>query len=245
MENSTEIVLPLYTCHKNVRAVKIGAISAGNSEGRVLITPEDPSYRTFATTIEYVNKHLPHDGGYYVQYEDGYESFSPADVFEAGYTLIGGVPVNPSDDGAAGMAEGDEKAGFVEVEGDQEQNDGGRSRRDILMSALHEALATAKDSPVSFGVAVGLTQALAIIDNEPRMFPARPKKWGMDDGCQEGPGEITLSVDKSLVLMHEENFSAVAELGGEVYAYTNKRVFRVRKGELQPLDIQPANRQPE
>lgn len=27
-------------------------------------------------------------GGYYVVYEDGYESWSPAEAFEKGYTLI-------------------------------------------------------------------------------------------------------------------------------------------------------------
>jgi hypothetical protein len=30
----------------------------------------------------------PQIGGYYVLYEDGYESFSPADAFESGYSLI-------------------------------------------------------------------------------------------------------------------------------------------------------------
>ena len=31
-----------------------------------------------------------HLRGYYVRYADGYESFSPADVFEDGYTAIDG-----------------------------------------------------------------------------------------------------------------------------------------------------------
>ncbi len=33
-------------------------------------------------------KHEPQVGGYYVVYEDGYTSFSPADAFEKGYTKI-------------------------------------------------------------------------------------------------------------------------------------------------------------
>jgi hypothetical protein len=36
----------------------------------------------------YIHKHNPQIGGYYVLYEDGYESFSPADAFESGYSLI-------------------------------------------------------------------------------------------------------------------------------------------------------------
>ena len=35
-----------------------------------------------------VEKHNPEAGGYYVVYEDGYKSFSPAKAFEEGYTRI-------------------------------------------------------------------------------------------------------------------------------------------------------------
>ena len=37
---------------------------------------------------EYIDKHHPQEGGYYVQYEGGYESYSPAEAFESGYTRI-------------------------------------------------------------------------------------------------------------------------------------------------------------
>ena len=37
---------------------------------------------------QYAVKHDPRAGGYFVVYEDGYESWSPAGVFEAGYSLI-------------------------------------------------------------------------------------------------------------------------------------------------------------
>lgn len=37
---------------------------------------------------EYVEKHKPTVGGYYVRYADGYESYSPAEAFEGGYTRI-------------------------------------------------------------------------------------------------------------------------------------------------------------
>ena len=42
-----------------------------------------------------MEKHKPHAGGYYVVYDDGYKSFSPAKAFEEGYRLLprgGGRP---------------------------------------------------------------------------------------------------------------------------------------------------------
>ena len=36
----------------------------------------------------YVEKHAPRVGGYFVRYDDGYESFSPAAAFEGGYTSV-------------------------------------------------------------------------------------------------------------------------------------------------------------
>lgn len=36
----------------------------------------------------YMYKRDPKVGGYYVEYVDGYESYSPAKAFEEGYTLI-------------------------------------------------------------------------------------------------------------------------------------------------------------
>lgn len=37
---------------------------------------------------EYLVKHKPQVGGYYVVYDDGYKSFSPAETFEGGYTRL-------------------------------------------------------------------------------------------------------------------------------------------------------------
>lgn len=53
-----------------------------------VITPESPRFDPFPVGLSYVRKHNPKVGGYWVQYEDGYESFSPAEAFESGYTLI-------------------------------------------------------------------------------------------------------------------------------------------------------------
>jgi hypothetical protein len=56
--------------------------------GSGLITPEDSRYASFWVDQEYMYKHKPVAGGYYVVYKDGYKSFSPAAAFEEGYTLI-------------------------------------------------------------------------------------------------------------------------------------------------------------
>lgn len=94
--------LPRYQSHKHVWALKIKAIvhnpnpdrtgrSCASSYG-AMIYPEKQEYPPFEVSAEYVNKHRPQPGGYYVQYADGYLSYSPAQAFEGGYTLLGAKP---------------------------------------------------------------------------------------------------------------------------------------------------------
>ena len=82
-----EIELPRYRCHKEVRALKIEAI-ADRETGGGLLYPVDKRYAPIPLSPEYVQKHKPEPGGYYVVYKDGYKSFSPAQAFEEGYTLV-------------------------------------------------------------------------------------------------------------------------------------------------------------
>ena len=90
--------LPLYQCHKTVRALKIKAIahkpnpdatgrSVAHSYGAV-ITPEEAGFQSFDVEAAYVTKHLPSVGGYFVVYDDGYTSYSPAKAFEDGYSPL-------------------------------------------------------------------------------------------------------------------------------------------------------------
>lgn len=78
--------LPKYHCHKEVQAVKIAEIQP-NTFGWSIV-PEDRRFDPFFVADEYFHKHKPKPGGYYVVYQDGYESFSPAAAFESGYTEI-------------------------------------------------------------------------------------------------------------------------------------------------------------
>lgn len=79
--------LPQYKCHKVIGALKIKSIHIVNEIG-VFITPEEEGYEPVQVSMEYYNKHKPIASGYYVVYEDGYESFSPAKALEEGYTRI-------------------------------------------------------------------------------------------------------------------------------------------------------------
>lgn len=96
---SSESEMPKYQCHKQVWALKIAdvdIVSAFDPEDRdkpqpitgAFLTPQDAAYAPFTVGAEYVSKHNPQPGGYYVRYEDGYESYSPAETFDSGYTRI-------------------------------------------------------------------------------------------------------------------------------------------------------------
>lgn len=80
MVTSTDI--PQYRSHKTVRAIKIMALQI-NASGQAMIAPEGVEHASFHVNAEYVKKHNPKAGGYYVRYEDGYESWSPAEAFES------------------------------------------------------------------------------------------------------------------------------------------------------------------
>ena len=87
--------MPRYVCHKTVHALKIEAVEA-NPDGTCYITSEATEGAGPArveVSREYIDKHAPESGGYYVVYEDGYKSYSPADAFENGYTFIVPPPV--------------------------------------------------------------------------------------------------------------------------------------------------------
>lgn len=79
--------LPRYKSHKEVEALKIKRIEIVRFPGATLI-PEDDAYAPICVSESYLQKHNPQPGGYYVRYSDGYESFSPAQAFEEGYSIL-------------------------------------------------------------------------------------------------------------------------------------------------------------
>lgn len=96
MHNGRE--MPRYQCHKQVYALKIKDISphpnpdtSGQSVAAsygAVITPFEDGYAPFDVPSEFVMRQRPQVGGYYVVYDDGYASYSPAAAFEAGYTQL-------------------------------------------------------------------------------------------------------------------------------------------------------------
>jgi len=80
--------MPKYSCHKEVHALKIDSLNVNTAEGLVTITPADEGYGPFTVDIDYLKKHEPQIGGYFVVYKGGYKSYSPAKAFEEGYRRI-------------------------------------------------------------------------------------------------------------------------------------------------------------
>lgn len=103
--------MPQYQSHKKVWALKIKEITVANpptiaeleqllnggatdSNEEVVgafITPEEEGFAAFPVSRTYMLKHNPQVGGYFVQYADGYKSWSPAQAFEEGYTPVLGA----------------------------------------------------------------------------------------------------------------------------------------------------------
>ena len=93
--NGASMEMPKYLCHKVVHALKIAKIVRDGenepdreTDGSAMITPADEGYAPFKVDFAYMSKHKPVEGGYFVVYEDGYKSFSPADAFESSYSRI-------------------------------------------------------------------------------------------------------------------------------------------------------------
>lgn len=84
---SVEMEMPRYVSHKQVWALKIKAIEPFGADGMFArLHFEDPRYAPIAVDADWYYGRKPEAGGYYVVYQDGYKSYSPAKVFEEGYT---------------------------------------------------------------------------------------------------------------------------------------------------------------
>ena len=83
------IEMPRYQCHKQVWALKIAAIEI-NGDGSATIAPSDEGFAPFTTSSGWAErwKGSEADLGYYVVYDDGYSSWSPAKAFEEGYLRL-------------------------------------------------------------------------------------------------------------------------------------------------------------
>lgn len=78
--------LPRWKCHKEVTAVKIMALEA-HLDKSCTIAYDGGTVKTQAGFMHRF-KGIEDDLGYYVRYDDNYESWSPSKVFEEGYTRL-------------------------------------------------------------------------------------------------------------------------------------------------------------
>jgi hypothetical protein len=96
MGKTLDELLALYTCHKVVKAVKVLEIhdlgADGDSDNLPLVTVVSvDGYRQrlrLPLPADCISKPVFVPGCYYVVYEDGYVSLSPAKAFEEGYALV-------------------------------------------------------------------------------------------------------------------------------------------------------------
>ena len=95
-EGTVASPMPRYRCHKEVWALKIERVQLDRDDARVENRETDGSarlivegpYSTIRVDADYMRRHKPEAGGYFVVYKDGYRSFSPAAAFEEGYTRL-------------------------------------------------------------------------------------------------------------------------------------------------------------
>lgn len=84
-----------FQCFKRVQAFKIHDIARSTDGGAATLyaTPgvSTGSGGAMGVSAEYMAKHKPVPGGYYVRYADGYESYSPAKAFEEGYRPLDAI----------------------------------------------------------------------------------------------------------------------------------------------------------
>lgn len=89
-------LLPLYVSHKEVRATAILEVSATYASGAcALLIKVGDDEQTFETDAGFASRAIPEPGDMLVIYGDGYQSWSPRDVFGDGYSLVEPVAAEP------------------------------------------------------------------------------------------------------------------------------------------------------
>ena len=90
--------LPKWQCHKIVGASRVVRILTRPPDPGMALEDGEDRVMRFTLQLEcgdeiekdlgFMLRHKVEIGGFYVEYEDGYSSFSPAATFISGYTLI-------------------------------------------------------------------------------------------------------------------------------------------------------------
>lgn len=80
--------LPRFSCHKVVRAARVTGIRRDEADGHTTTLEFGDMGLEWPVTHDFVKRHDPHVGGFFVVYDDGHQSFSPARAFLAGYEAL-------------------------------------------------------------------------------------------------------------------------------------------------------------
>lgn len=90
-QNAPARELTRWKSHKTVWAEKIIQVEAAHTAGIDRVPSAKLHFADGSIVVDhdYLAKHNPQAGGYYVVYGDGYASFSPAKAFEEGYARDG------------------------------------------------------------------------------------------------------------------------------------------------------------
>lgn len=103
MSDNLKEILPKYRCHKEVWAAKIIAIDDFNGKREdgasalIFESTEEDCDGGVICSREWIDKHKPEAGGYFVVYDDNYKSYSPAKAFEEGYSIIKADRLSPEE----------------------------------------------------------------------------------------------------------------------------------------------------
>src|SRR5208282_5823858 len=96
LSNAGQTELPRWKCHKIVHGFRITRIELDSehrgpneeTDGSAVLHHAEGYFTPVKVNHEYMHRHKPEVGGYYVVYDDGYSSYSPAKAFEEGYTRL-------------------------------------------------------------------------------------------------------------------------------------------------------------
>lgn len=81
-DESASMEMPRYRSHKQVWALEIATVDLHK------LTFRDAGYAPIVCDATMFSRYTPVPGDFYVVYDDGYKSFSPAKAFKEGYTRI-------------------------------------------------------------------------------------------------------------------------------------------------------------
>lgn len=89
MDGAASMEMPRYQSHKRVWALRIVAIEV-HEDGSATIAPKERGYAPFRTRSGWAERFggSEEDLGVFVQYEDGFTSWSPTAAFDGGYTRV-------------------------------------------------------------------------------------------------------------------------------------------------------------